>query len=276
MNSFHSTFSDVGRQAYMKVMDLLPEAALAVLILGVGILAAIALHFMTLRVLDFFAVDKLAGKTPVDRMLKSVGIKKTISEIVALLVFWLCVLLTLVLASRTLHLPHIANAIDTIVRFIPRVIAVLLIVVFGMLLAKFLEVLVEQPLRRTGFRHAHSVGRGVYMITVIFALLFAFDQLGLNKSSVTANVLLVFSALLVIFSVGLMIASRSVLENMISGQQARQILEKGQKVQIDGKEGTVESFTLTTVVLRSGDKTLVIPSQHFQKLPYTIEYSHDE
>lgn len=276
METLNTTLTNVAHQAYDKLVDLLPEAALAILIVGVGILIAVALHYVTMQVLDFFAVDKLAAKTPVGRMLKNVGINKTISEILAMLVFWLCILLTLVIATRILHLPHIANAIDSIVRFIPRVMAIMLIVVFGMLLAKFLEVLVSQPLLKTGFKHANSVGRAVYMITVIFVLLIAFDQLGMNDSSVTSHVLLVLSVVLFIVGIGVIIAARSVLENALACQQIKQLAQVGQSVKIDGQSGTIRSFTFTSVLLDADGDTLVIPAQHFLNHTYRITSSRDD
>jgi len=255
--------SDASDQAYDKVIAVLPEAGLAVLTVGVGLLVAALLHFLAVRIMEFFAIDKLAGKTPLDRMLKNVGIKKTISEIVALLLFWFVVFLTLVLAAEILDLKQLSHVLDVVMRFIPRIIVALLIVFFGLLLARFLSVLVEQPLRRAGAKYAVPVSKTVYTAVVVFVLLFAVDQLGLDLSFITTNVMIVCTGLLVIVGVGAACAARPLLENMLTCYQLRQLIKVGDRIKIDDIEGVVQEFTATSVILQVGDEQIIYPARDF-------------
>jgi small-conductance mechanosensitive channel len=263
---FSSAFSD----AYMKVMEILPDAAIAVLIVGVGLMVASALYYLTIKLLNFFAVDKLAGKTPLERMMRSVGVKKSISEIFALLVFWLAILVTLVSASERLDLQQVSHALAVVTRFIPQLIGALLIAVIGMLIARFLQVLVEQTLSRAQIKYAKGMGKAAYIIILILVIHLALKLLGLDLSIVTTNFIIVVCALMVIFGVGVVFASRTLLENAMACYQLRQMVKVGQTVTIEKVTGRIKNFSLTSVTLETDDGEAVFPALTFFTNSYSL------
>lgn len=279
MKNFFSTiqesFTSAWGQAYIKVMEILPDAAWAIAIVAVGLITASAFYFLTIRVLEFFAVDKLAGKTPLDRLLKSMGFQKNISEIIALLIFWLVVFVTLVLAAETLDLEQVSGALAVVTHFIPKLIVALLISVFGMLLAKFLQVLVIQALSRAEMQFAKSMGCVVYYVVLVFVLYLALEQLGIDLSFFTTNVILVFCVLLLIFGLAATIASRTLLENVLACYQLRQMISVGDKVIIDQVSGEVISFSSTGVQLKTDGGETVLPALQFFTSTYTVKKQHD-
>lgn len=271
LQRFSTVFSLTANQAFDNIVQILPQAALAILVTGIGLLIAAALYFLAMRVMNVFAVDKLAAKTPLDRILKNAGIHKTVSEIVSLLIFWFVVFFTLVFASDILQLEQLSNFFDLVLRFIPRVIAALLIVFFGMLLGKFLAMLVEQPLRRAHIKHAEKVGKGVYAIVTVFVVLFAFDQLGIDLSFVTTNVMMVLAVVVIILGVGTVFASRTLLENALACYQIRQTLRTGDEVMINDVTGRIAEFTVTSVILSVDDRIVVIPALDFVTDTYSLK-----
>ena len=268
--------SSAGSQAYEKVVENLPQAGLAVLIIGIGLLVSAALYFLTLRILAFFAIDKLAGKTPLQRMLRSVGIMKSVSDILALLVFWLGVLITIIYAADILKLEKVSNTIAVVTGFIPQIIAALLIIIFGMLLAKFLQVFVQQTLGKAHVRFAAIVGQFVYIVVLVFVIYLVVMQLGFDLSFLTTNVIIVFSTLLFIVAVGAAIASRTLLENTFACYQLRQSVSKGDTVSIEDHSGDVKEFTWTSVVLKSGSEEIVIPALDFFTHTYSLKRKHGD
>ena len=266
--------SDAGSQSYQKAIDILPEAALAILIIGIGLIISTALYFFSVRVMEFFAIDKLAGKTPLQRMLRNIGIHKNASHFLALLIFWLGVLITLIFAADTLELEHVSSALAVVTLFIPQMIAALLIVIFGMLLAKFLQVLVEQALMKTQVRLATATGKVVYIAVIIFVIHLVVVQLGFNLSFITTNVIIIFSSLVFIVGVGTMIATRTVIENAFACYQLKQLLSKGQEISINGIEGTIQEFTNTGVILKVQNDEIVIPALTFFTSTYLLKREH--
>ena len=271
-----SIAGDAWNQAYQKTIDILPEAALAIVIIGIGLLISTGIYYLAVRIMAFFAIDKLAGKTPLQQLLRNVGIHKNISNIVALLLFWLGVLITLVFAADVLKLEQVSSALTVVTRFIPQVIAALLIVIFGMLLAKFLQVFIEQTLMRVQERFAVITGRIVYVVVLIFVIHLVIEQLGFNLSFVTTNVVIVLCALLFVVSIGAIIAARTLLENALACYQLRQELRVGNKIAVGAISGTVRRFTLTGVVVETHEGDSVLPALTFFQQTYSLKRSHGE
>lgn len=262
--------AEAGSNAYERLVNILPEAVLAIAIVLVGWLIASLLYFFCVRILKFFAVDKLAGKTPLDRMLKNMGIQKGISEILALLVFWMAVLVTLIFASEILNLHQVSMALTAVTRYIPQVIGALLIVIFGMLLAKFLQMLAVQTVAKMELGYEKSVGKGVNILVLIFVFLAASEQLGFDLSFITTNVLIVLSAVLIVVGLGIILGSRTLLEGAVASKQLQHQLKEGDEIEIDGHKGVLKEFTNTGVILSNGNNEIVLPATLFYTQTYTL------
>src|SRR3989338_3088118 len=85
-------------RASTQILDLLPQAVLAAVVLIAGTVAASLVYFICMRILAMFAIDKIAAKTPLNHLLQRIGIHRTVSQILALLFFWTIILFTLVFA----------------------------------------------------------------------------------------------------------------------------------------------------------------------------------
>ena len=179
-------------------------------------------------------------------------------------------LFTLVFASEILHWQQVSNVLAVITRFIPQIIAALLILVLGMLLARFVQTLVLQALSHVDVGYKKTVGKVVYFFILIFVFVAASQQLGFDLSFVTTNMLIVFFTFLIIFGVGLIVASRSLLENILSCQELRSHLKKGDIVEIAGVKGAVKEITLTGVILEHDGKITVLPARLFFTQTYTL------
>lgn len=264
---------EAGTNAHDQLINILPEAVLAITVVVIGWIAASIMYFLIVRLLRFFAVDKLAAKTPLDRMLKSIGIQKGVSDILALLVFWMVILVTLIFASEILHLKQISIALTAVTRYIPQVIGALLIVVFGMLLARFLQMLSVQALSKMELGYEKSVGKVVNVLVLVFVFLAASEQLGFDLSFITTNVLIVLCAVLIVIGFGLVLGSRSLLEGAVAVHQLQRQLKKGDTVEIEGHKGTVKAFTGTGVILEHGQHEIVLPASMFYTHTYTLHRS---
>jgi len=261
---------DAALQAYEKTMEILPEALLAILIVVAGWIIASVFYRVCVKILAFFAVDKLVAKTPLDRMLKSIGVHKSASGILGLLVFWLTILVTLIFASEVLNLEKVSNALEVVTLYIPQVIAAFLIIVAGMLLAKFLQTLVVQSLSKTSLGYERSVGRAVQMTVLVFVFLAAVEQLGLDLSFITTNVLILVAAALLVIGLGIVLGARTVVENALLCQHLRRQIKVGSKISVGKVEGKVKSFTLAGVVIKTSGGDTVVPAVLFFSNTYTI------
>jgi len=260
---FQLMLSEVTVSASEKIMALLPEILFAIVVVFAGWIAAVLVHHIVLWILNFFAIDKLAAKTPLGKMLKGAGIHKSISEILGLLMFWFIILLTLIIAADTLHLQPVSEGLSVITSYIPQVIASLLIVIFGMLLAKFLQMLCLQTLSKLDIGYKKYVGKVVQLVVLTFVFIAAIDQLGLNLQYILSGAVTIISVFLLMLGLGAAIGARTVLDNAIACQQVKRQLPLESHVTIKEISGTVKEFTLTNVVLEEGGVITVLPATDF-------------
>lgn len=268
---FQLMISDSYVSASEKVWTLLPEVLFAILVVFVGWIIAVLVNHIVLWVLGFFAIDKLAAKTPLQAMLKSVGIHTKISDIIGWLVFWMIILLTLIIAADTMELSQVSEGLSVITNYIPQVIAALLIIVFGMLLAKFLQMLSLQALNKFDVSYTKFVGKAVQLVVLVFVFITAVDQLGFDLDYILNGLLMVGSVGLLILGLGAVFGARTVVDNATACQQLKRQLVVGTTVEIDGMHGHIKDFTLTNVVLSVGGKEIVLPAVHFLTHTYTHE-----
>lgn len=266
---FQLMLSETLVSASDKVWTLLPEILFAIVLVFIGWVAAVLVHHIVLWVLNFFAIDKLAAKTPLNSMLKSIGIHKSISEIFGWLVFWMIILLTLIIAADTLNLQQLSDGLSVVTNYIPQILAAILIVIFGMLLARFLQMIVLQTLSKMDISYKKYVGKAVQFVVLIFVFVAAIDQLGFNLTYILNGIVTIVSVGLLMLGLGAAFGARTVIDNATACQQLRRQLDVGDSVEVDGVSGKIVEFTLTNVVLEAGGGTKVLPAAHFLTHTYS-------
>ncbi|MAE68601.1 MAG: mechanosensitive ion channel [Candidatus Peribacteraceae bacterium] len=273
MNAIFERFQLMLSESYLsaadKVWELLPEILFAIVVIFVGWVAAILVHHVVLWILGFFAVDKLAAKTPLQRVLKSIGIHKSVSDILGWLVFWMMILLTLIVASDTLNLTQVSEGLAVITNYIPQVIAALLMIVFGMLLAKFLQMLTLQALNKMDIGYKKYVGKAVQLVVLVFVFVAAIDQLGFNLHYILNGIVTIVSVGLLMLGLGAAFGARTVIDNATACQQLKRQLAIGDEISLNGTSGTVKEFTMTNVVLDTSDGLQILPASHLLTHTYS-------
>ena len=274
LQSLQTILTDFGRAGYLKLMENLPDLFWAAVIVAVGILLSAVLYYLVIQLLRFFAVDKLAAKTPLQRLLSGLGISRNASEILALLVFWLCILATLLLAGKRLEIPEaVAWPLQMVTLFIPRLIAALVIAILGLLLAKVLQTVTLRALGHARIGFAGGMSRAVYIIVAVYVIYLALSQL-LDLSTITAATFKAAGALLLVILIAALAVSRHILEDAMACLQTRRLLKPGQHVVIGSTDGTVAGFTLTGVIISSQGRHVVVPADDFFRTTYSTDPPH--
>ncbi len=266
---FQLMLSESLASAYDKVWGLLPEILFAIVVVFVGWIVAVLIHHIVLWVLNFFAIDKLAAKTPLQSILRGIGITSGPSAIIGWLVFWMVVLLTLIVAADTLQLTQVSEGLSIVTGYIPQVIVSILIVIFGMLLAKFLQMLTLQAMGKMEISYKKYVGKAVQLTVLVFVFVAAIDQLGFSLHYVLNGLVTIVSVLLLMVGIGAALGARTLIDNATACQQIRRQISLGDTVQIDGESGKVKEFTLTSVVLETAAGVKVLPAAHFLTHAYS-------
>ena len=186
--------------------EFLPKLIVAIVILVAGWLLAKVIKFAVvkgLRVVNFQVLTERAG---VDGFLQQGGAKTDTVDILGLLIYWLVMLVTLVVAFNGLGLTQVTELLTQVTLFIPNVIVAVLILAVGAYFARFIDATVTTFGKNVGMQDSELLGRLASVATLIFVVLIALDQISVGVDIVRQSFLILLTgvalALAIAFGMG--------------------------------------------------------------------------
>jgi hypothetical protein len=190
----------------LSVGDFLPRLALALLILVAGWIVAKMARFAIakgLRAVNFNVLTERAG---MDGFLRDGGIRSDTTDIIALLVYWLVILASLVIGFNLMGLTYITDLLGRVILFLPKVMVALLILAFGAYFARFIGNAVTAYCRNVHLQDAELLGRLAQYAIIAFVVLIALDQVNIGGDIVRQTFLIILAgvvlALALAFGIG--------------------------------------------------------------------------
>jgi len=163
-----------------QVMGFLPSFLGALLILLVGWVIAKTIEGVVGNVLKAIQLDKLADRIQLSDVLTKGGIKHKLSELIGAIIYWLVILAVVIAALNALQLTIAAQLLEQVVVFLPNVVASIFILVVGILSAAFVSTTVRTAAGNAGVSQAQVLGEAVQAAVIIFAVVAALKQLGIQ------------------------------------------------------------------------------------------------
>jgi hypothetical protein len=170
-------FFDPAREMLEKIISFVSLSMVALLVVVIGWVAAKGIRSLVSRILKLFKLDKISEKAGIARFLSKGEIKYKLSDLVALIVYWLLMLVVIMITANVLGLNSVAELMDKLVLYIPNVLAAMIVLVMGALFAVFLRKLVETTAKNAGLTHAKEMGVLTHTIIIIFSVIIALEQL---------------------------------------------------------------------------------------------------
>ena len=179
----------------------LPKLGLAVIVLLVGWLFAKMLHAAVLRGLKYANFNNLSSKAGIDKFLKQGGVKKNTSQILALLIYWLVILATLLIASEVVELTVVSDLFSRITQFIPKVIVAVLILAIGFYFARVVSDVIIAYGKNVGMKYVEIIGRIAQYAIMAFVIIISLGQMDIGNAILVPAFLILFGG--VVFALSL-------------------------------------------------------------------------
>ena len=160
-----------------QIMVFLPTLLGALLLLLIGWLLAKAIEGVVVRILKTVTLDKLADQIQLSTVLSKGGIKYKLSELIGVIVYWLIMLAVVMIVFNALQLTVAAELFQSVVAFLPNVIAAVFILVLGIFAAAFLSSTVRTTASNAGIAQSHLLAQFAQTVVVISATVVALQQL---------------------------------------------------------------------------------------------------
>ena len=192
---------------WTQLAGFVPQLLAALLLLFVGWLLANLVRTGVLKMLDVLRFDSLAEKTGIEAFLKHGNLDVSLSRILAKLVYWV-IIFVVVTVSNSLGLHMVAELFNKVVLYIPNLIVAILVLVFGVLVARFVNRMVFAYLNNMGVQGALTISTLAEYAVIIFVVFVALEQLEIGTNLLTAAFQIGFGAIGLAFALAFGLGGR--------------------------------------------------------------------
>lgn len=163
--------------AWDQLLRFAPRIIGALLILLIGGVIAKGLEELVVKLLRLMKLDKISDQVQLSNILAKGGIRHKLSELIGMVIYWIVMLAFVMTALNALDLTIAAELFQSVVSYLPNVIAAIFIFIVGVFAAAFLAAMVRTTASNAGISQALLLGQMVQVTMVAFAGVAALQQL---------------------------------------------------------------------------------------------------
>lgn len=181
-------------QFWYQLVGFVPKLLAVIVILFFGWVIAKLARTAVKRLLALTQFDKFAQKSGLEAFMNHGDFNVTLSGIISQVIYWLVILLFIITGANALGLNEVAVLLQQLASYLPRIIVAILILIFGTLLARFINRLVFAWLHSIKFSRALVVSTSAEYGIQILAIFIALEQLGIGMQLIHSLFVIVFGA----------------------------------------------------------------------------------
>ncbi len=184
------SFDSLGRA----MIDTLPNVALAIVVLVAGWIVARVGRRLTIRLLRFLQVDRLAEQAGMEDVLLRGGVRFTTVTILGNILYWFILFTTTMAALHLLGLEAVDELFRRIVLYVPNMFVALVVLVFGTVFGRFVRGAVFTYLNNIDVPGAEVISATAQGAVVIFVVSVALEQLHIGGQILVSAFQIAFGA----------------------------------------------------------------------------------
>jgi hypothetical protein len=221
-----------------------------------------------------WAIAKILEKTKFEPTMQRTGLGQAVtrsgwsmSRIISTAVRWFIYIFFITAAVNALQFTQLAQALTNIWLWIPNLVAFIIILVIGSIIAEFIGNWAQKELPARGVPGGKAIGLGAKGILYAIVFVTAITQLqigaGILNTVIAALVWGIAGAIAIGLGVGMAFGLKDLLPSLIhSSANVESTLKRGQKIRFDGRTGTIKQAGAFHIILENDEgKTVVVPTK---------------
>ena len=205
------------RDLNTRLVAVLPSILAMLTLAAVGLVAAWVAALLLKRLARALAFDQRAETWGLVSPITRAGLRRSPSQLLAIMVFWAIFVLFLTLAVDALAIPGSGRVTDFVFAWVPRILGSAVIFLVGWLVANFLGEGALIAAVNGGVPQARLLARAVRWGVLLFASATAVTHLGIGKEMVLVAFGITFGGLILALALAFGLGGRAL---------AREILER--------------------------------------------------
>jgi hypothetical protein len=262
-------------QFFAQAVAVIPRIIAAGIILLIGYIIGRAVGWAIAKILEKMNFENTISKTGVGQAVSRSG--WSMSRIISTAARWFIYIFFITAAVNALQFTQLSEALQSIWLWIPNLIAFIVIIVIGSIIADFVGNWAQRELPARGVPGGKVIGLGAKAILYAIVFVTAITQLQIGAEIlnmvIAALVWGIAGAIAIGLGVGLAYALKDLLPSLIYGMtNVRSILKPGQKVNFDGRVGTIKQAGAFHIILED-DKglTIIVPTKHIAEKEIQVQ-----
>lgn len=186
---------------WTELASFVPQLLGAIVALVLGWMLAKVARSGVMRLLVLLKFDKATEKSGLEAFMKHAELELSVASVIGNLIYWLIILVMIVTVANSLGLSMVAELFNKVVLYIPNVIVSIMVLVFGTILARFINRLVFAWLNNMEFQGALTVSTFSEYAMLVFVFFMALEQLQIANELLTAAFIISFGAVGLAFAI---------------------------------------------------------------------------
>jgi small-conductance mechanosensitive channel len=246
-------------QLFENFADAIPRFLGAIIIFIIGYAIAKVVAFVIRRVLSTIGVDSIAAKLNEIDFIDKSKVKIVPSNVLSKLLYYIILLIFTIVAAEYLAVDAVTGLVRDVLNYIPSLIAGLLVLVIGLLLAQFIQNILVTALKSLGVPSAKIIGTFVFYFVFLMAVITALTQVGIDTDFISSNLSIIIAGCVFAFALGYGLASKDMMANFLASFYSKEKVKIGDLITIDEMRGEVIKVDSTSITLLTNNSKIVIP-----------------
>jgi small-conductance mechanosensitive channel len=244
---------------YDDFISVSPRILGAIIIFFVGYVAAKFIAYIIKKILRSIGVDKLVEKLNEIEFLEKSNIKVIPSIVFSKVVYYTLLLIFTILASEYLAIEAITGLVRNILTYIPNLIAGLLVLIIGLLIAQFIQNILATTLKSLGVPSAKFIGVFIFYFIFLMAIITALAQVGIDTDFISNNLSIIIAGCVFAFALGYGLASKDMMANFLASFYSKEKIKIGDILSVSNVKGEVVKIDNASITLLTKDSSIIIP-----------------
>ncbi len=203
------------RDTMKRIALFLPNLLAMISLVAAGLAAAWLAKVVLLRLLRAVRFDSLCERWGLTATLVKAGIGRSPAHLVGRLAFWIIFLLFAFMGLGALQLPASTSLMNVIFGFLPSLLAALVLLLFGLLLANFFAEAALIAAVNAQIREARLIANLIRWGIMIFTAAMVLTQLGIAKEIVVAAFSIMFGGIVLALAIALGLGGRNIAKEAL-------------------------------------------------------------
>jgi len=252
------------QQLLNKLIDFVPNLMGALLILIVGYIISKLLTTLLKKLLKVIGVDKLGERLQAIDIVANAEMEISLSTLLSKVLYYFLMLVVLVAATDVLGMEAVSSLVAKAIAYIPNLLAAIIIVIVGAILADVLKGFVVVACRSFAIPASAMIGSIVFWFVFISILISALSQAQIKTDFLIANLSILLAGLAFAFALAYGLAARPLLGGFLAQFYNRGKINPGDRIKIEENEGVVLAIDRASLTLNVDDRIVIVPLSKLQ------------